>query len=98
MDRTAASVLTNRGTRESSSGALKVKDIWAIRVRLQIQSRTRDLALLDLGIDIAAPGHAAIRSHCGLLGRGDWALILPGTEHTQAGVPSPRQSTGEPET
>jgi hypothetical protein len=30
---------------------LKVKDIWAIRVRLQIQRRTRDLALLDLGID-----------------------------------------------
>ena len=30
---------------------LKIKDIWAIRVRLQIQVRTRDLALFDLGID-----------------------------------------------
>jgi hypothetical protein len=29
----------------------KVRDIWAIRVRLQIQGRVRDLALLDLGID-----------------------------------------------
>ena len=28
-----------------------VKDIWAIRVRLQIQMRTRDLALFDLGVD-----------------------------------------------
>jgi len=26
-------------------------DIWAIRVRLQIQRRVRDLALFDLGID-----------------------------------------------
>lgn len=30
---------------------LKVKDIWAIRVRLQMEGRTRDLALFDLGID-----------------------------------------------
>jgi hypothetical protein len=30
---------------------LKVKDIWAISVRLQIHGRTRDLALFDLGID-----------------------------------------------
>ena len=32
-------------------GPLKVKDIWAIRVRLQMQGRTRELALFDLGID-----------------------------------------------
>jgi hypothetical protein len=30
---------------------LKVKDIWAIRVRLQMQCRVRDLALFNLGID-----------------------------------------------
>ena len=30
---------------------LKVRDIWAIRVRLQMQCRDRDLALFDLGID-----------------------------------------------
>ena len=30
---------------------LKLKDIWAIRVRLQITSRVRDLALFNLGID-----------------------------------------------
>ncbi len=28
-----------------------MKEIWAIRVRLQLQGRTRDLALFDLGID-----------------------------------------------
>ena len=30
---------------------MTVKDIGAIRVRLQMQVRTRDLALFDLGID-----------------------------------------------
>jgi len=30
---------------------LKLKDIWAIRVRLQLSDRLRDLALFDLAID-----------------------------------------------
>jgi integrase len=30
---------------------LKLKEIWAIRVRLQVFRRTRELALFDLGID-----------------------------------------------
>jgi hypothetical protein len=29
----------------------RLKDIWAIRVRLQLQARVRDLALFNLGID-----------------------------------------------
>lgn len=29
----------------------RLKDIWAIRVRLQITCRTRELALFNLGID-----------------------------------------------
>ncbi len=30
---------------------LKLKEIWAIRVRLQLSKATRDLALFNLGID-----------------------------------------------
>jgi hypothetical protein len=30
---------------------LRLRDIWSIRVRLQIAERTRDLALFDLAID-----------------------------------------------
>ena len=41
----------NKGKLVGQKAPLKVKDIWAIRVRLQIQGRIRDLALLDLGID-----------------------------------------------
>ena len=41
----------NKGKLVGQKAPLKVKDIWAIRVRLQIQKRIRDLALFDLGID-----------------------------------------------
>lgn len=41
----------NKGKLVGQKAPLKVKDIWAIRVRLQIQVRARDLALFDLGID-----------------------------------------------
>jgi len=30
---------------------LKLKEIWAIRIRLQLQERTRDLAMFNLAID-----------------------------------------------
>ncbi len=29
----------------------KLREIWAIRIRLQLQRRVRELALFDLGID-----------------------------------------------
>ena len=41
----------NKGKLVGQKLPLKVKDIWAIRVRLQMQERIRDLALFDLGID-----------------------------------------------
>lgn len=31
--------------------SLKIKDIWAIRIRLQLSHRTRELGLFDLGIE-----------------------------------------------
>ena len=54
MDTTASVVRRgpwNKGKLVGQKTPLKVKDIWAIRVRLQIQARTRDLALFDLGVD-----------------------------------------------
>ena len=41
----------NKGKLVGQKASLKVKDIWAIRVRLQMHGLTRDLALFDLGID-----------------------------------------------
>ncbi len=41
----------NRGKLIGQKPPLKVKDVWAIRVRLQIAEQTRDLALFNLAID-----------------------------------------------
>jgi hypothetical protein len=41
----------NKGKLVGQKAPLKLKDIWAIRVRLQIQNRTRELALFNLAID-----------------------------------------------
>lgn len=41
----------NKGKLVGQKIPLRLRDIWAIRVRLQIAERTRDLALFDLAID-----------------------------------------------
>ena len=41
----------NKGKLVGQKPALKLKEIWAIRVRLQIFNRMRDLALFNLAID-----------------------------------------------
>ena len=41
----------NKGKIVGQKAPLKLKDVWAIRVRLQIQRRLEQLALFDLGID-----------------------------------------------
>ena len=41
----------NKGKIVGQKSPFKLKEIWAIRVRLQIFCRTRELALFDLGID-----------------------------------------------
>ena len=46
--------MRRRGTRASCSARsplLKLKEIWAIRIRLQLDHRTRELALFNLAID-----------------------------------------------
>ncbi len=41
----------NKGKIVGPKAPSKVKDIWALRVRLQMDSRIRELALFNLGID-----------------------------------------------
>jgi integrase len=41
----------NKGKLVGQKLPLKLKDIWAVRIRLQIADRVRDLALFDLAID-----------------------------------------------
>ena len=48
---TLAKIPWNKGKLVGQKAPLKLKEIWAIRIRLQIGHRTRELALLDLGLD-----------------------------------------------
>jgi hypothetical protein len=41
----------NKGKLVGQKTPLKLKEIWAIRVRLQVFRRTHELALFNLGID-----------------------------------------------
>ena len=41
----------NKGKLVGQKAPFKLKDIWALRVRLQMEGRVRELALLNLGID-----------------------------------------------
>ena len=41
----------NKGKIVGQKAPFKAKDIWALRVRLQMESRLRELALFNLGID-----------------------------------------------
>jgi integrase len=41
----------NKGKLVGQKTPFRLREIWAIRVRLQLQGRVRDLALFDLGID-----------------------------------------------
>ena len=46
-----AKIPWNKGKIVGQKSPLKLKDIWAIRIRLQLNHRTRELALFDLGLD-----------------------------------------------
>ena len=41
----------NKGVIVDQKSPFKLKEIWAIRVRLQLQHRVRELAMFDLGLD-----------------------------------------------
>ncbi len=50
-DSAASRVAWNKGRLVGQKRALRPKEVWAIRVRLQIENRKRDLALFNLAID-----------------------------------------------
>ena len=41
----------SKGKLVGQKAPFKLKDIWALRVRLQMEGRVRELALFNLGID-----------------------------------------------
>ena len=51
----------NKGRLIGQKRPLKPKDVWSIRVRLQLQGRNRDLALFNLAIDSKLRGCDLVR-------------------------------------
>src|SRR5580693_9286726 len=51
----------NKGRLVGQKRPLKPKDVWAIRVRLQLEQRKRDLALFNLAIDSKLRGCDLVR-------------------------------------
>jgi integrase len=47
----APHTLWNKGKLVGQKAPFKLKEIWAIRIRLQLEHRARELAFFDLGID-----------------------------------------------
>ncbi len=51
----------NKGKIVGQKAPFKLRDIWALRVRLQMENRTRELALFNLGIDSKRRGCDLVR-------------------------------------
>ncbi|CAB3804301.1 Tyrosine recombinase XerC [Paraburkholderia ultramafica] len=50
-DGSAAKIPWNKGKLMGQKPPLRLKEIWAIRIRLQLSARVRDLAIFNLAID-----------------------------------------------
>lgn len=64
----------NKGKLVGQKAPFKLKEIWAIRTRLQMAGRSRDLALFDLGIDSKLRGATWSSYVCAMLAS---AIRLP---------------------
>jgi hypothetical protein len=51
----------NKGRMTGQKRPLKPKDVWTIRVRLQLEGRKRDLAMFNLAIDSKLRGCDLVR-------------------------------------
>src|ERR1022692_976349 len=61
----------NKGKLVGQKAPLKLKDIWAIRVRLELGDRKRELALFHLALDSKLRGCALVRLRARDVAHGD---------------------------
>jgi integrase len=61
MEAIMQNVPWNKGRLTGQKRPLKPKDVWEIRVRLQLEHRARDLALFNLAIDSKLRGCDLVR-------------------------------------
>ena len=61
----------NKGKLVGQKAPLKLRDIWAIRVRLEIGDRKRELALFNLALDSKLRGCDLVQLHVRDVAHGD---------------------------
>ena len=75
----------NKGKLVGQKLPLKPKEIWAIRFRLQLEHRTRDLALFNLGIDSKLRGCDLVTLRVRDVAQGG-RVCAPETRHPDAAL------------
>ena len=81
----------NKGKLLGQKPPLKLKEIWAIRIRLQLDHRTRELALFNLAVDSKLRGCdlVGLRVHDVVQGRGVVPRAMVMQKKTQRPVQFP---------
>jgi hypothetical protein len=66
-----------KGKIVDQNAPFKLKDIWALRVHLQMENRVRELALFNLGIDSKLRGCDLVSLKIRDICRGDEVATVP---------------------
>jgi integrase len=77
----------NKGKVTGQKPPLKLREIWAIRIRLQIAERARDLALCNVAIDSKLRGFDLVRLRVRDVAHGDRALSRATVQQRKTGQP-----------
>lgn len=77
----------NKGKLTGQKPPLKLREIWAIRIRLQIAERARDLALFNVAIDSKLRGCDLVRLRVRDVAHGDRALSRATVQQRKTGQP-----------
>ena len=89
---TPTKVPWNKGKIVGQKAPLKLKDIWAIRIRLQLGHRTRELALFDLGLESKLRACDLVKLRLRDISHGDRisarAIVMQKKTSLPVGVPS----------
>src|SRR5215468_6156178 len=77
----------NKGRVTGQKPPLKPREVWAIRVRLQISNRVRDLALFNLAIDSKLRGCDLVHLHVEDVMQGDQVRTRALVSQRKTGAP-----------
>lgn len=84
----------NKGKLVGQKAPFRLKEIWAIRVRLQLQGRARDLALFNLGIDSKLRACDLVQLRVRDVSNGERAATRAKVMQQKAGQPVQFEMTG----